>query len=82
MIQLWMYVTPVILPLAKVPPQWHKFVAINPVTMPVECFRYLLLGTGWINIPLLLVSIAATLGAFVSGVLVFQRVEKTFVDVV
>ena len=82
MLQLWMYVTPVILPLTKVPPQWHKFVALNPVTMPVECFRYLLLGTGWINLPLLFVSIGATIFALVTGVLVFQRVEKNFVDVV
>lgn len=82
LIQLWMYLTPIILPLAKVPPQWHIFVALNPVTMPVECFRHLLLGAGWINIPLLFVSIAATLVSLVTGLLVFQRVEKTFVDVV
>lgn len=82
MIQLWFYLTPIILPLTKVPPQWHIFVALNPVTMPVECFRYLLLGTGWINVPLLIVSVATTLVALVSGILVFQRVEKTFVDVI
>lgn len=82
MLQLWMYLTPVILPLTKVPPQWHIYVALNPVTMPVECFRHLLLGSGWINVSLLLVSIAATLLALVSGLFVFQRVEKNFVDVV
>ncbi len=82
LIQLWMYVTPVILPLAKVPPQWHAFVALNPVTMPVECFRYLLLGSGSMTAPLLLVSLASTAVALVTGLLVFQRVEKNFVDVV
>jgi len=82
LIQLWLYVTPVILPLAKVPPRWHLYVALNPVTMPVECFRYLLLGTGWIHVPLIIASIVSTLIALVTGVLVFQRVEKTFVDVV
>lgn len=82
LIQLWMYVTPVILPLAKVPPQWHFYVALNPVTMPVECFRYLLLGTGWINVPLIIVSLAATVMTLASGLLVFRRVEKSFVDVV
>jgi lipopolysaccharide transport system permease protein len=82
LIQLWMYVTPVILPLAQVPPQWHIFVALNPVTMPIECLRYLLLGTGWINISLLIVSIGSTVVALATGVLVFQRVEKTFVDVI
>jgi lipopolysaccharide transport system permease protein len=82
LVQLWMYVTPVILPLAKVPPHWHAYVALNPVTMPVECFRYLLLGTGWINVTLILVSLAATAATLVSGLLIFQRVEKSFVDVV
>ena len=82
LIQLWMYLTPIIMPLAKVPPHWHVFVALNPVTMPVECFRYLLLGTGWINVPLLLASIATTLVTLVSGVMIFQRVEKTFIDTV
>ena len=55
---------------------------LNPVTMPVECFRYFLLGTGWVNVSLLFVSIGTTAIALISGVLVFQRVEKTFVDVV
>jgi lipopolysaccharide transport system permease protein len=82
LLQLWMYVTPVILPLTKVPPQWHKFVALNPVTMPVECFRFLLLSQGWINVSLIFVSIVATLVTLATGILVFQRVEKTFVDVV
>jgi lipopolysaccharide transport system permease protein len=82
LIQLWMYVTPIILPLAKVPPHWHIYVAANPVTMPVECFRYFLLGTGWINVPLLIVSVVVTVLTVASGLLVFQRVERTFVDVV
>jgi lipopolysaccharide transport system permease protein len=81
LIQIWLYVTPVILPLTKVPPEWHMYVALNPVTMPVETFRYLLLGTGWINPTLIGASLLATIVSLVSGILVFQRVEKTFVDV-
>lgn len=81
LIQIWMYVTPVILPLGKVPPQWKAFVALNPVTMPVESFRYLLLGTGWIELPLILTSLGATVFVLVSGIIIFQRVEKNFVDV-
>jgi lipopolysaccharide transport system permease protein len=81
LLQLWMYVTPVILPLTKVPPHWHIYMALNPVTMPVECFRYLLLGNGWVNPTLLWVSLGVTTVAFATGVLIFQRVEKTFIDV-
>ena len=82
LVQLWMYVTPIIYPLAKVPEQWRVWVAMNPLAVPVEAFRYLLLGTGAINATLIAVSLAMTAAALVSGVLVFQRVEKTFVDVI
>lgn len=82
LIQLWMYVTPVILPLDQVPSQWHIYFALNPVTMPVELFRYLLLGSGWVHGELIAMSLVATLVTVVSGIIVFQRVEKSFVDVV
>ncbi|MBS0630851.1 MAG: ABC transporter permease [Verrucomicrobia bacterium] len=82
LIQLWMYVTPIIYPLTKVPMQWRIWVAVNPVTVPIEAFRSMLLGTGYLSPNLIAVSLAATLFALVSGVLVFQRVEKNFIDVV
>lgn len=82
LLQLWLYVTPVIVPLAGVPSEYHFIVGLNPVTIPVECMRYLLLGVGWINPSLLLVSIASTLVTVISGIFVFRQVERTFVDVV
>jgi lipopolysaccharide transport system permease protein len=82
LVQLWMYVTPIIYPLAQVPAQWRVWVAVNPMAVPVEAFRYLLLGTGAVNGTLIAVSLAVTTVALVSGVLAFQRVEKTFVDVI
>jgi lipopolysaccharide transport system permease protein len=81
-IQLWMYVTPIIYPLAKVPAQWRVWVALNPVAVPVESFRYMLLGTGSVSPTLVGVSLAMTVAALITGVLVFQRVEKNFIDVV
>jgi lipopolysaccharide transport system permease protein len=82
LLQLWLYVTPVIVPLAGVPSEYHFIVGLNPVTIPVECMRYLLLGVGWINPSLLIVSIASTLVTVISGIFVFRQVERTFVDVV
>lgn len=81
-VQLWMYVTPIIYPLAKVPAQWRIVAALNPVTVPVECFRYTLLGTGSVTSHLLIASELVTLFTLVTGVFLFQRVEKTFVDVI
>lgn len=82
LIQLWMYVTPIIYPLAKVPPKWRLWVAANPVAVPVEAFRYLLLGHGSIEPKFVAMSLATTLLALVSGLFIFQRVEKTFVDTI
>ena len=82
LLQLWMYVTPLIYPLSKVPSQWRHFVALNPVAVPVESFRYMLLGTGSVTPSLYAISLGMTLVALVSGLVVFQRVEKTFIDTV
>lgn len=81
-IQLWMYITPVIYPLARIPSQWRLFAALNPVSIPVESFRLMLLGRGSVSAHLLLASLLVTLVALISGILVFQRVERTFVDVI
>ncbi len=82
LIQMWMYLTPVIYPLAKVPPQWRLAAALNPVAVPVESFRFMLLGRGQVDLSLLAVSLVVTLLALISGLLAFQRVERTFVDVI
>jgi lipopolysaccharide transport system permease protein len=82
LLQLWLYVTPVIIPLAKVPAEYHFIVGLNPVTMPVECMRYLLLGQGWVNPSLLGASVIVTILALVTGIMVFRKVERTFVDVI
>lgn len=81
-VQLWMYATPIIYPLSQVPAKWRTLFALNPMTMPVECFRHALLGAGSPSASLLAVSLGATVLLLGSGLLVFQRVEKSFVDVV
>lgn len=82
LIQLWMYATPVIYPLTQVPERWRLLVSLNPMTMPVECFRHALLGAGTTSVPLLALSLTLTALVLASGVLVFQKVERNFVDVI
>jgi len=82
LIQLWMYVTPVIYPLARIPAQWRLFAALNPVSIPVESFRFMLLGRGAVSPHLLTASLLVTAFALVSGLIMFQRIEKSFVDVI
>jgi lipopolysaccharide transport system permease protein len=81
-IQLWMYLTPVIYPLSGVPPRWRLVADLNPMTAPVEAFRYVLLGRGVVTPSILLTSAAIAAAALVSGTLAFRRAERTFVDIV
>jgi homopolymeric O-antigen transport system permease protein len=81
-IQIWMYATPVIYPLSQIPERWRWLAVLNPMTMPVEAIKYMLLGQGIVVASYFAISLAMTAMFLISGVLVFNKVEKTFVDTV
>lgn len=82
-VQLWMYATPIVYPLSTLGDGIMKTILlINPVTTPVEIFRYALLGQGTIIPVYLGVSWIVTLLVAVFGIMLFNRVEKTFMDTV
>src|SRR6516162_6314743 len=81
-IQIWMYATPVIYPLSQIPEKWRLISALNPMTMPVEAIKVMFLGQGTIVIAYLAMSVATTIALLLSGVLIFNKVEKTFIDTV
>jgi len=80
-LQLWLYATPVIYPLTRVPAKWRLLVALNPMTMPTENLRQMLLGVGSGSWKLETISIVVSVFTLITGVLAFQRIEKNFVDV-
>ncbi len=81
--QLWMYGTPVVYPLSQLSVDWmRKAALLNPVSAPVELFRFVLLGEGLFVPASYLWSLAFTVIVTVLGVAVFNRVEKTFLDTV
>jgi len=80
--QLLMYATPIIYPLSAVPGKWKWVVLANPMTPVVETFRYAFLGAGTINPWHLAYSGVFTLVLLLIGVLLFNRVERTFMDTV
>jgi lipopolysaccharide transport system permease protein len=82
LIQVWMYATPVIIPLSKFPEKWRWVVALNPMTAIVESFRLMLLGSGTVHFNHLVYSILVTMILLLSGLLAFGKVEKSFVDTV
>ncbi|MCI6868656.1 MAG: ABC transporter permease [Lachnospiraceae bacterium] len=82
-VQLWMYATPVVYPMSQLGDGWMKTVLmINPVTAPVEVFRYAVLGQGTIMPQYLAMSWLITAAVVVGGVMIFNKVEKTFMDTV
>ena len=82
-VQLWMYATPIVYPMSQLGDGWMKTVLmINPVTAPVEVFRYAVLGQGTIMPGYLALSWVLTIVVVVVGVMIFNKVEKTFMDTV
>jgi lipopolysaccharide transport system permease protein len=81
-VQLAMYVTPVIYPLSMVSPHKRWLVLANPMSSLVETFRYAFLGAGSFDPWNLAYSAAATLVILLIGILLFNHVERTFMDTV
>ncbi len=80
---LWMYATPVVYPMSQLPFGWlRRIILINPVSAPVELFRYAVLGAGSIEPLSIVISVIFTAVVGVFSVAVFNRVERTFIDTV
>ncbi|MDQ3621015.1 MAG: ABC transporter permease [Verrucomicrobiota bacterium] len=82
LVSVWMYATPVIYPLSSVPEKWRWVAAINPMTAIVESCRLILLGSGTVAIEHLALSAILTVILLAVGLILFFRVEKTFIDTV
>ena len=78
-----MYATPVVYPLSQLDDGIIKnIILINPITMPIELYRYALLGQGTINLLYLAISWIFTFLVLVFGIMIFNKVERTFMDTV
>jgi lipopolysaccharide transport system permease protein len=80
-IQLWLFLTPVVYSTEAVPAQWQWLIALNPMTGLVEAFRTAFLGGGF-DIGALGLSAAMSLAMLAVGVMVFERCESSFADVI
>jgi lipopolysaccharide transport system permease protein len=81
-VQLWMYATPVVYPASSFPDKWRWFLLLNPMAPVIEAFRFAFLGTGTINLQSWLISLISTVCILFAGIILFSRVEKTFMDTV
>ena len=81
-VQLLMYSTPVILPLSELPERYRWIMLANPMTPVIETFRYAFLGSGSFSWSYLGLSAAVAGAVLAVGVLLFNHVERTFMDTV
>lgn len=81
-LNLWMYLTPVVYPMSEVHGALRTLILINPMSAIIQNYKYALLGIGSFEGFYWLISICMTAGIFVVGVLLFNKVEGTFMDTV
>jgi lipopolysaccharide transport system permease protein len=81
-VQLWMYATPIVYPISLVPSKYRWLLVMNPMSSVVETFRYAFLGAGDIRLLNIGVSIMITIFCLFVGIIIFSRVEKSFMDTV
>jgi lipopolysaccharide transport system permease protein len=81
LIQLGMFVSPVVYPLTLVPEKWRTLYALNPLVGIIQGFRVALLG-GQFDWFALMVSVSFTLVVLVCASYSFRRVEKSFADII
>lgn len=81
-LQLWMYASPVVYSVSVVPERFRFFYMLNPVASIVETFRYAFLGKGVVDGAYMLISWAVTIFLLFLGIIIFNRVDKTFMDTV
>ena len=81
-VNLWMYATPVIYPLSVIPEHLRLLVALNPMVAVIEAFRMGFLGVSSVTGTYMVIGWAVTLISLLAGLILFYRVEKTFMDTV
>lgn len=81
-VQLWMYATPVVYTTGLIPEKFMVFYMLNPMAPIMECWRNVLIGSEEINLKYWGISWITTLLVLFIGVILFNKVEKTFMDTV
>jgi lipopolysaccharide transport system permease protein len=81
-VQLWMYATPIVYPMSQIPERWQWVFALNPMAAVVETARFAFLGAGAIRPMHFGISLGMTALVLFAGIVMFSRIEKTFMDTV
>ena len=81
-LQLWEYFSPIPYGLSLIPERLMWIYMLNPVTPIITTMRYAFFGSGYFNIVYYLISLAVTVVIFIFGMVMFNRIERTFADTV
>lgn len=81
-LSLWQYLSPIPYGLALIPEKFLGLYMLNPVTPIVTTMRYAFFGVGYFNLMYYLISVAFTLAVFFVGLVMFNKIERTFMDTV
>src|SRR6266436_2174275 len=81
-IQLGLFITPVIYPASFLPARVRPILALNPLSGIVELFRVALFPHRRLDLQLVMISVATTLVLFVGGAAYFRKSEQTFADII
>lgn len=80
--QLWMYASCVVYPLSIVPEQYRWMYSLNPMVFIIEAFRFAFMGQGTVDFAQLVTSFIVSIIAVVLGVTLFNKTERTCVDII
>jgi lipopolysaccharide transport system permease protein len=81
-IQLWMFISPVVYPVSMIPAKYRLIYSLNPMAGVIEGFRWALLGKASPDFSVMAVSALAVIVILAGGLIFFKNMEKTFADVV
>ena len=81
-LQLWQYASPVAYGLQLVPARYMDLYLLNPITPVLTTFRYAVFGFGYFDLAHYLISWAISLAIFLLGLILFSRIERTFMDTI
>ena len=83
LVQLWMYATPIVYPISMVPEgKLRMLLLANPMTSIIEAFKYATLGQGYFSWTVLGYSFAFMVLLLLIGVVIFNKVQRSFMDTV
>lgn len=81
-LQLWQYGSPIAYGLQLIPEKWMGLYMLNPVTPIITTFRYGMFGFGYFDLTYYLIGWAVSIAIFFIGLILFSRIERTFMDTI